>query len=96
MIPKETNYNLYYDKVREDVNGRHEALKTNGSEVKLKSRRLPLETKNTQKNENRRLGFIKSLHIQWCYLRGCIGLLAPVFDFQSKQNGFNDPKGNKI
>ena len=33
-----------------------------------KSKRLPLETKNThkKKNENRRLGFIKSLHMQQC------------------------------
>ena len=29
--------------------------------MKLKSKRLPLEAKNAQKNENQRLGFIKSL-----------------------------------
>ena len=50
---------------------------------------LPLDTKNTQNNKNLRLGFIKSL---------CMQPLAPayvVFDFQSDQNGLNDPKGNK-
>ena len=39
---------------------------------KWKSKRLPLETKNTQKNENWRLGFLKSLQSQQCNLRGCI------------------------
>ena len=41
----------------------------------LKTERLPLETKNKNKNENRRLGFIKSLHIQRiqrCSLQGSI------------------------
>ena len=32
---------------------------------------LPLETKNTQDYENRRLGLIESLHMQHCSLRGC-------------------------
>ena len=34
------------------------------SEVKWKSKSLSLETKNTQKNAIRRLGFIKSLYVQ--------------------------------
>ena len=29
---------------------------------------LPLERKNIHKNENRRLGLIKSLHIRHCYM----------------------------
>ena len=33
---------------------------------------LPLETKNTQNHENRRLGLSESLHMQNCSLRGCI------------------------
>ena len=44
-------------------------------------------------NENRRLGFIKSLHIQQCCLQSCIRLLAStqvVFDFQSNLNGKNN------
>ena len=36
----------------------------------LKSEVMPLETKNTQNNENSKLGF-KNLHIQLCILRGC-------------------------
>ena len=43
----------------------------------MKIWRLPLEIKKTQKNENRRLDFIKSLHIYQCNLRGCIRLIAP-------------------
>ena len=39
---------------------------------------LPLETKNTQNLENRRLGLIESLHMQHCSLRGCIRPLAPA------------------
>ena len=31
---------------------------------------------NTQKNKNRRLDFIKSIHIKLCNLRGCIRPLA--------------------
>ena len=41
-------------------------------------KRLPLETKNTQNHENRRLGLIESLHVQPCSLRGCIHPLAPA------------------
>ena len=48
------------------------------AEFDKKSKRLPLETKNTQKNENRRLGFIKSLHIQHFSLRGFVCPLAPA------------------
>ena len=33
---------------------------------------LPLETKNTQNQENRRLGLIEPLHMQHYSLRGCI------------------------
>ena len=40
--------------------GRDTALNTSCSEVKRKSKMLPLETSNTQKNEYQRLGFIKS------------------------------------
>ena len=58
---------------------------------------LPLETKNTQNDENRRLGLIESHHMQLCSLRGCICPLAEaVFDFQNNQYRLNDPKGNKI
>ena len=37
---------------------------------------MPLETKNTQKNENW-TRFIKSLHMQQCSLRGCIRPTQP-------------------
>ena len=37
---------------------------------------LPLETKNTQNHENRRLGLIEKLHLQHCSLRGYIRPLA--------------------
>ena len=37
---------------------------------------LPLETKNTQNHENRRLGLTESLHMQHYSLRGCIRPLA--------------------
>ena len=33
---------------------------------------MPLERKNTQNHENRRLCLIESLHMQHCSLRGCI------------------------
>ena len=59
---------------------------------------LPLETKNTQNRENRRLGLIESLHMQHCSLWGCIRPLAPtlaVFDFQNYQDGLNDPPPKK-
>ena len=39
---------------------------------------LPLETKNTQNHENRRLGLIESLHMQHCSLRGCVRPPAPA------------------
>ena len=39
---------------------------------------LPLETKNIQNHENRRLGLIESLHMQHCSLQGCIRPLAPA------------------
>ena len=45
--------------------------------IKVK-KELPLETMNTQNHENRRLGSIKSLHMQHCSLRGCIRPLAPA------------------
>ena len=57
---------------------------------------LPLETKNKQNHENRRLGLIESLLMQHCNLRSCIRPLAPplaVFDFQNSQDGLNNPKG---
>ena len=64
---------------------------------------LPLETKNTQNHENRRLGLIESPHMQHCSLRGCTRphplahqRRQAVFDFQNNQDGLNDPKGNKI
>ena len=43
----------------------------------FKTKRLPLDTKNTQKNESRRFGFIKSLFLQQCSLRASLRLLAP-------------------
>ena len=45
---------------------------------------LPLETKNTQNHENRRLGLIESLHMQHCSLRGCIRPLKPVAAAEQK------------
>ena len=42
------------------------------SKIKVKKGILPLETKNTQIHENRRIGLIVSLHMQHCNLRGCI------------------------
>ena len=66
---------------------------------KISQKGLPLETKNTQNHENRRLGLIESHHMQHCGLQCCIRPLAPasaVFDFQINQDGLNDPKGNKI
>ena len=60
---------------------------------------LPLEAKNTQKHENRRLGLIESLHMQHHSLRVCIYPLVlayAVFDYQNNQDGLNDPIGNKI
>ena len=57
--------------------GHHTALNTSYSVVERKSKRLPLEIKNTQNNKNRRLlGFIKSFQIQQCRLRDCIHPLA--------------------
>ena len=44
---------------RETFNGRHTAFNTSCSNVKYNSKILHLETKNTQKVESRRLGFIK-------------------------------------
>ena len=35
------------------------------------SKGLPLETKNAEKNENQRIGFIMSLYTQQCSLQGC-------------------------
>ena len=52
------------------------------------SKRLPLETEDTQKNEYRRLGSIKTLHIQISSLQGCIRRLKSaeaVFNCQSNQ-----------
>ena len=49
-----------------------------------------METKNIPNNENRGLGFIKSLYMQ---------PLAPAsaeFDFQNNKNELNAPKGNNI
>ena len=62
-------------------------------------KRLPLETKNTQSHENRRLGLIESLHMQHCSLRDCIRPPSASLSgvrFQNNQNGPNDPKRNKI
>ena len=39
---------------------------------------LPVETKNTEKHENRRLDLIEFLHMQRCSLRGCKRPLAPA------------------
>ena len=44
---------------------------------KLNFKRLPLETKSTQKIENRRLGCIKSPYIQQSRLRGYIRTSLP-------------------
>ena len=38
---------------------------------------LPLETKNTQYHESRRLGLTESFHVQHCNLRGYIRPLVP-------------------
>ena len=56
-------------KYGETCQGCHLAIYISCSEVKRKSKRLPSETKNTQKTENQRLGFIKALHIEQCSSR---------------------------
>ena len=72
MIPKEIKYNLHYDDVREDFL-RPPYGKTPDTIEYNKSRKgFPLETKNTQNHEIRRLGLIESLHTQHCSLWGCI------------------------
>ena len=58
--------------------GRHTAQhQLQQSKLQVK-KGLPLEKKNTQNHENRRLGLIESLHMQHCSLRGCIRPLAPL------------------
>ena len=56
----------------------------------IKSKSLPLKTKNKQKDENRRLGFIKSLHMQQSSLFVCLfvlGLTSLSTIFQSYRDG---------
>ena len=49
------------------------------SKIKVKKKkRLPSETKNRQKHENRRPAVIESLHMQHCSLRGCIRRPHPL------------------
>ena len=50
MIPKEMKYNLHYGKVHGDVLPPPHGTNTICSVVKLTSKRLPLETKNTLQN----------------------------------------------
>ena len=64
----------------------HTALNASCNKVNHKPKTLRLETKNTQKNVNQRLGFIKSHHIQQSSLPGCSSPLSSalaVFDFHS-------------
>ena len=55
---------------REMFYGRHTAQRQlQCSQIKIK--RIALKKKNTQNNENQRLGFIKSLHMGHCSLQDC-------------------------
>ena len=65
------------DEVRGMFDSHHAEFNTNCSEVNFKSKRLPWETKSTQRTPNRRLGFIMSPHIQQYRLRGCISPQPP-------------------
>ena len=47
--------------------------------IKVKKKRLPLETKNTQNHENRRLGLTESLHMQHCSLQGRVRPSPPHY-----------------
>ena len=67
---------------------------TNCSEVKLKSKRLPLETKNVQKNENQRLSLFICNNVKCEAAYAQLAQASVVLDFPSNQNGFNYPKGN--
>ena len=62
-----------------------------------KSRKVALETKNTQKNKNRRLGFIKSSYasMKFVMMHTPSSTGIRVFNFQGKQDGLNGPKENK-
>ena len=58
MIPKKIKYNLFYDDARGDF--LRPPLGTTPTIVKIKVKKgLPLETKNTQNHEIRRLGQTK-------------------------------------
>ena len=72
MIPKEIKYNLHYDDVRGDFLRPPPGTAPDTVEKNKSQKGLPLETKNTQNHENRRLGLIESLHMQHCSMRGCI------------------------
>ena len=74
MIPKEIKYNLLYDDVRGDFLWPSHGILPATVEKNKSQKGLPLETKNTQYHENRRLGLIESLHMQHCSLLGCIRL----------------------
>ena len=62
MIPKgNKKYNFHYGEVQgDDLRPQQDTKHTSCNEAE--SKRLPLQTKNTQKEENRRLGFIVSLY----------------------------------
>ena len=65
VIPKDQKiYNLHYDDVRGDV--LRPPYGTNPAAVNIKYvlKDDPLEARNTLKNENSRLGFIESVHVQ--------------------------------
>ena len=73
MIPKEIKYNLHYDDVHEDVLRPPHDTTPATAELNKSKKGLPLETKNTQNHENRRLGLNESLHMQlkvWKYVVG--------------------------
>ena len=70
MIPKEIKYNLHYDDVRRDFLRPPYGMTPATVELNKSQKGLPLETKNTQNHENRRLGLIESLHMQHYSLRG--------------------------
>ena len=66
MIPKKIKFNLHYEDVRWDFLRPPHGTTPAIVEYNKSQKGLPLETKNTQNYENRRLGLIESLHMQHC------------------------------
>ena len=64
MIPKDMKYNLHCGEVRGNILPPSHGTNTSCSEVKYKSKRSSLETKNTLQIENGSLSFNETLHKQ--------------------------------